>query len=225
MPLRHAHRARNGVPVAVFRCSASKDEHTWDYLCAKADLSRSLPFMAFDPRSTIRGARQKPPDSTDSSIGDGELDRLYVVSSKESESASLLFRFGPSSVADFASALRQAIEQGDEIVAAEILLELSASSKRTSAWPEEVRSLASFASSADPRVRKWGVRIAGRLRLREAGAALVELLGDPDPEIGVEADEALTEITGKDLGFEPDLPPGEIERIREARRRSLSDSG
>lgn len=135
----------------------------------------------------------------------------------------LLLRFGPASAADFAAALRQAVEQGDDVVAAEVLQELASGAKRASSFPEEVRALASFTGSSDPRVRTWGIRIAGRLRLREAGPALVELLAGVGPETAVEADEALTEITGVDLGFEPDLPPDRIERIREDRRRALQD--
>jgi hypothetical protein len=133
----------------------------------------------------------------------------------------LLLRFGPIAAGDLAAALRQAVEQGDEIVAAEILQELASLAKRVPSWPEEVRALASLASSSDPRTRTWGIRIAGRLKLREAGAALIELLAGVDPETAVEADEALTEITGVDLAFEPDLPPERIERIREDRRRAL----
>ncbi len=133
----------------------------------------------------------------------------------------LLLRFGPIAAGDLAAALRQAVEQGDEIVAAEILQELASLAKRVPSWPEEVRALASFAGSSDPRTRTWGIRIAGRLRLREAGPALVDLLTGVDPETAIEADEALTEITGVDLGYEPDLPPERIERIREDRRRAL----
>ncbi len=134
----------------------------------------------------------------------------------------LLLRFGPIAAGDFAAALRQAIEQGDEIVAAEILQELASFAKRVGSWPEEVRALASFAGSSEPRTRTWGIRIAGRLKLREAGPSLVDLLAGVDPETAVEADEALTEITGVDLGFEPDLPAERIERIREDRRQALS---
>ncbi|HKB15998.1 MAG TPA: hypothetical protein VKF62_08025, partial [Planctomycetota bacterium] len=160
-----------------------------------------------------------------------------------------LRRFGPIAAADFATALREAVEHGDDVVAAEILHELSGAGKgiagpdrrtitvfdgfealpssgnRSSEWPEEVRSLASLVTSSDPRVRRWGIRIAGRLRLRQAGLALVHFLAGVDPETAVEADEALTEITGVDLGYEPDLPPERIERIREERRRSLSGTG
>jgi len=131
----------------------------------------------------------------------------------------LLRRIGDAGLSRLARALRESIERGDRERGAALLRELAdGAERRRSPWPPAVLELGTLLREQDPARRAWGATVAGRLRLRQVYAKLVDLLMDPDPTVAVGADEALIEITDEDLGFDPGLERSEIERIVEERK-------
>jgi len=82
----------------------------------------------------------------------------------------------------------------------------------TAAWLDRLR--AAFRSEK-PEARAAATHVGGSLRLTALVPDLIALLRDE--ENAADADEALLQITGEDLGFDPELPEDERERIIAAR--------
>lgn len=169
-------------------------------------------------------ALQEPWDSLKSRGAQARADLLECIARGNEpvrlRARALLFRFGEERLPDLVGALRAAVERDEGSAALRFLKELEEESRRRiRPWPAEVVALADLLSSPDPRIRNWGVEVASRVRLEAAVEALADLLLDPDPAVAVNADDALCEITGDDLGFDPSLARAEIERMVEKRKR------
>jgi HEAT repeat protein len=91
-----------------------------------------------------------------------------------------------------AAALIAASQNDDARVRREALFTLGAISAPLT--PEETASLAALLRHDDPRTRETAAAVAGRLRLKSAGDALIEAINDRDPRVKASAMRAIGQV-------------------------------
>jgi hypothetical protein len=97
--------------------------------------------------------------------------------------------------------ITQACESGEERVVRSLIPALGDPSRLLSGTSGKGRAVAAAAAAREVKWRDDAMRV------------LVDLLEDSDEEVRSEAIEGLFSVTGEDLGYEPDAPPEERQRV------------
>jgi hypothetical protein len=145
-------------------------------------------------RDHVRPAMEKGVD------GAGDLISLLSMNKKE-----VVARVGEIIVKEdlpfLETLLARACESGEERVVRALMPSLGDPGRLLSGTSGRARAFAAGAAALRKEWREDAMRV------------LVDLLEDPDEDVRGEAIEGLFSVTGEDLGYEPDAPPEERERI------------
>lgn len=211
-------RIRGGAARAVLR---AMDEEAFPVV--REETSEGPRFRKHDP--------SRDPEILDPPIlrqGIGELrrggreavDQLVAIArtasrARREESLYLLGKLGEAGEEALVTLAVEHAGEGDEGRLLAVLRTL----QEAGIFRRRVEPLEPYLSHRDPRVRRLAAVAAGRMGAVACAPGLIALYEDCDPLVREEADDALTRLSGEDLGYEADHDTEQARGCVERRRQ------